>query len=230
MNTEVRVFAALHRLGADLGEPVEVEAPADGRVVVGGTGLPPARQAEIREALAAERDVRFHFADAPSAEPAAAAPTRVEAAHSPLEARLREYAGDDDRYQSLSDRVLDESDTVLAHAHALRTLELRFPAAREAELGAAERTMLHDMAAAHRGAFDQHARSLLGDITPLVKALGAPPLRGVQPGDLLDAAQRTDHALSAIFGAARTDLTPEQMVTELARAASALAAAVGEAQ
>jgi hypothetical protein len=170
------------------------------------------------------------FSDAPAEVRPGAPAERFEAAHSSLEGQLRRYAGTDGAYQNLSDTVLDESDTVLAHAHALRTLAQRFPPERQAELLPAERTLLANMTADHQGAFRDHARKLLGDLAPLGKALGAPPATDRTSSDPLDAAQRMDLALSAIFGAARSDLTASQLLAELSAASASLAMAAGDAR
>jgi hypothetical protein len=44
----------------------------------------------------------------------------------------------------------------------------------------------------------------------------------VQSSDVLEAARRLDRVLSAMFGAARTDLTPEALLAELSNASAAL--------
>jgi hypothetical protein len=229
LNTEVRVFAALHRLGADLGEPVEVARGADGKTVVSGAGVAPARQAEIREALAAEPEVSIRFSDPAGAPGAAPTGAQVESRRSPLEARVRSFAVSQEAYENFSDRALDESEELLARAHALRILAERFPAARRADLRDPERDLLDSMIAAHRAAFRLHARALLRLIEPLAAALDAPRLAAAA-ADPLDAAQRIDRVLSAIFGAARTELTPEQLIAELASASATLSATIGGRQ
>ena len=50
ISEELRVLAALHEIGADLGDPVEVTR-SGGRVLVSGVGVPPQRQHEIHRAL-----------------------------------------------------------------------------------------------------------------------------------------------------------------------------------
>jgi len=229
VNTEVRVWAALHRLRGDLGEPIEVEARPDGRIEVGGAGLAPAREVEIREALSVEPSVMFHFSAPSSGELRSAAPSvRFEAVHSPLEPELRRYAGSEGVYQALSDNVLDESDVLLTHAHALRNLAQSFPPVRQTELHAAERVMLQEMIADHRAAFREHAGALLGQISRFGKHLGTPPAPTAQTSDALDAAQRMDSILSAIFGAARTDLNARELLAELSAASASLTVATGE--
>jgi len=69
---ELHVITALHKIGADLGEPVEVERTR-GRVQVRVSGLDQARRDEIREALAGVPTADVHFeqattSDAPAAD------------------------------------------------------------------------------------------------------------------------------------------------------------------
>jgi len=47
---ELQVVAALHQVGADLGDPVEI-ARESGQILVSGTGIPPQHQKQIHEAL-----------------------------------------------------------------------------------------------------------------------------------------------------------------------------------
>src|SRR5579872_1859809 len=70
-NAEVRVLAILHRIGADLGDPVDASIGADGKIHVNGVGLGEERQTEIHAALASEPGVaiRFEGAVANSAAP-----------------------------------------------------------------------------------------------------------------------------------------------------------------
>jgi hypothetical protein len=227
LNIEVRVLAVLHRLGADLGEPVEISAEADGRVIVGGTGVAPARQAEIGEALRTEPGVLIRFHDPLPAQPAQL--SKVQPERNPFAAALMAFAGSQDVYEKLGNRVLDESDAVLARVHALEMLASRFPATRGPELGASERALLADMTAAHRAAFAEHAQNLLQLIGPPSRALGA-PAAAPQSGDTFDAARRLDRVLSAIFGGAHTGLTPSQLLAELSRASATLTAGIEERQ
>ena len=51
----MRVLAALNRVGADLGDPIEVSR-AGGEILVSGVGIEPQRQQEIKDALRSHRD------------------------------------------------------------------------------------------------------------------------------------------------------------------------------
>src|SRR5262249_24282846 len=59
---ELAVLVALHRIGADLGDPVDVKLRS-GRVLVAGTGVDPERRREIEMALGARPNVVLQFSD-----------------------------------------------------------------------------------------------------------------------------------------------------------------------
>ena len=80
ISEELRVLVALHEIGADLGDPVEVNS-ANGRILVSGVGVLPQRQRDIHKALDGMPNVTVQFAD-PSAA-AAAAPSANDTADSP---------------------------------------------------------------------------------------------------------------------------------------------------
>src|SRR5262249_15108087 len=72
ISDELQVLSALHQIGADLGDPVEVKR-SEGRVLVSGVGIPLERQKQIHSALAGMSNVAVQFAD-PSAAPVPAEP------------------------------------------------------------------------------------------------------------------------------------------------------------
>ena len=58
---EVKVVAALHKLGADLGEPIEWTRDSKGRVIVTGTAIGGGRRGEIQAALSSIAGVQLKF-------------------------------------------------------------------------------------------------------------------------------------------------------------------------
>jgi hypothetical protein len=229
----VRVFAALHRLGADLGEPIEIAFGSNGTVEVGGASFTPARQAQLREALASEPKVLFRFTNPEAnanAHKTTQAPIRFDAARSPLEPTLKDFASGRGGLEPYANQVLDESDAVLERAHALGTLAERFPESRRWELHTAERATLDSLIETHRAAFQEHGGRLVQLVAPVLKALGAPAPTSSQSAGTLEAAQRMDRVLSVIFGVAHTDLTPDQLLAELSNASVELSATLGGRQ
>jgi hypothetical protein len=220
-DSEVQVFRALHEIEADLGDPVEVSRTASGEIKVVGTGLSAARQEEIRGAVGAIPNVISEWHESPVRSEARlrnAKSISTESAHNPFEAMLRPAAPD---WESFSNRVLDESDAILARAHALRTLEEHFPRERRAKLAVEDQSTLDQISSAHLAAFGDHARSLNAILAPVLR-----PEPGQAHPDFLAAAQRMDRIVSVIFGGAATTETPSQVLAELSQAAADLNAAV----
>jgi hypothetical protein len=220
-NDEVLAIAALHRIGADLGDPVRATVEG-GKVSVTGIGLTPAREVEIRDALASIPGVQINFQEGHSVGGSSRS-VSVVAGRSPFEARLLLWAGGQEAWEQYADRVLDESDAILARSHALRNLALEFPDARRAELNPSAAAQLSEIAASHRAALDRHAAAIEALLAPVREALNAPAAVTPQAGrDLLAAAQRLDRVLSVVFGGAATDLTPTQLLAELSDASAGI--------
>jgi hypothetical protein len=221
-NDEVLVVAALHRIGADLGDPVRATVEG-GKVSVGGIGLAPSREVEIREALALIPGVQINFQEGHSVGSGASRSVTVVAGRSPFEARLLLWAGGQEAWEQYADRVLDESDAILARSHALRNLAMEFPDARRAELNPSAAAQLSEIAASHRAALDRHIAAIEALLAPVREALNAPAAVTPPAGrDLLAAAQRLDRVLSVVFGGAATDLTPTQLLAELSDASAGI--------
>jgi hypothetical protein len=234
-DTEVRVFAALHRIGADLDDPIEVASAARGGVDVTGLSVPEPRQAEIREALSAVPGVAVRFSrgtipqTAPGPAPSSSA---VKPARGPFDASFERHFGGRTALDLFSNRLLDETDVMLARAQAIHNLLARFPKSRRAELHDTERALLDDMLGAHQVVFRQHARTVVRLVGPIGAVLGATETSDAGPSgpDPLAAARRMDRALNVIFGGAATGLAPSELVAELSESLAGLKAAIGANQ
>ena len=130
-------MAALHRLGADLGDPIEVTGSGD-HILVTGVGIAPERQQEIRDELKAMPRVTLLF-PSPSAEPlgrdgTGASSISVRTGGGPWQAELEKQLGGRAAFEQFSDRVLQLTDAFMSRAYALRRLAQRFPSDREAQM------------------------------------------------------------------------------------------------
>lgn len=127
----LHVLAALDRIGADVGDPIEISADAPHHhIVVRGYGLSQQRQREIGEALESLPRVVTDFASsgtsADSVEPA----RREKYSTSipvPLQQRLEAELGGAVALQAATDRILEVSASTLAQSHALELLSQNFP-------------------------------------------------------------------------------------------------------
>lgn len=157
---ELAVLAVLHRLGADLGDPIEVTR-AGGEILVTGTGIELDRQQEIRQELSAMPRVAVQLSLEPAA-PAAdeRSPSRISVGPGtgPLQTEIENRLGGRAAFEQFADRVFDMTDAFMSRAHALRRLAQRFPPDVEAQMTPQERQLLVRLRL-------EHAQALLENVT-----------------------------------------------------------------
>jgi hypothetical protein len=210
---EVRVFAALNRIGADLGDPIEVARTGD-RILVTGSGVAPERQREVENVLRSMPAVVVRFSGAAATEfqpePAGPADLTVTGEPSRVASQLEEYFGGHVQFEQFAVQILDLSEAVMSRAYALRRLAERFPQAVEAQLNPEERRLLGELNRTHAGALLEHAnrmQTLLNQALPAGRSGTAPEqmvtAAGLwQPaaGQLFQAARRVELLLAVLVG------------------------------
>jgi hypothetical protein len=232
---ELQVIAALHDLGADLGDPVEVSR-SQGEVLVSGVGIVPARQQEIKGALASKPHVVVRFSDSPPAKgpdqlvPPNDAPAAGDARQ--LQTRLAEQLGGRANLEQFAAQILDSSESLMARAYALRRLAEQFPSTAEQELTAGDQQLLQRLRAEHSAALREHVTEIDRDLRPILATVngdtGTVPYNGKgsepwQPAteELFQSARRLDKLLGVMFGAAPSETPagqiPAQLKTSLAQ-------------
>jgi len=224
---ELHVIAALHRIGADLGEPVEVRREG-GAVLVSSVGLTPERQEQVRAALSQIPGVEVRFEEARGRNHAAEEPQRAASRPNtpipnPLITELHAKLGGNT--EELSERLIDANDRAVERAYALRALARRFPRTTERELSTADRRVLAAIVSDHLTTLAQatvELRRLLEPILPQGTPLEGhqtPPEWQVEAETILVSAQSLDQMLG---GAAPAD--SERVAEELARLNAQMAA------
>jgi hypothetical protein len=228
---ELQAVAALHQLGADLGDPIEV-AREGSHVVVSGAGLSPARQREIRDRVTSLPNTVVRFSEPVTATPEAPLPAAPDANPSPAppanpspanQRRLEEQLGGHVQFESFSSQLLDRNDAAMTRVYALRRLSQQFPADREHQLMADDQRLLKSLAREHIQALSREVRNIQGLASPVLLSLGASarpsPNRAeaanwqAAVADLFGAARQTDSLIAALLGAA----PPDQPVPYLAK-------------
>lgn len=227
---ELQVFAALHRLGADLGDPVEVSRTAE-RIVVSGVGVDPQRQQQIETALEPMPDVVVKFSEPKVHEPIPAEPgvqtPSVPSDLAGLQARIETQQGGRAAYDRFAAAVLDGYDAAMARLYALRRLAQRFPQDVEAQLAPGERDILRNLRREHADAFAAGIRQVQRTMTPALDALGAPaphvPVPSNATGswqpateDLFSLARRVEINLGGLLGSASAAVSASELPTRLA--------------
>ena len=230
---ELAVLVALHHIGADLGDPIEVKR-ASGQILVAGIGIDPRRREEIQQALGQRPNVVVRFSEPDSAAPQPERPVRGEAPASAdmaaLEARIEKQAGGRANYERLATDILDSSDTLMSRAYALRRIAERFPRAVEPEMTAADRQVLRDLYREHANALAREALSMERLLKPVLGPLGGrsngvppPPAASWQAGteELFTNARRVETILAVMLGVAPGEAAsgniPSQVLSSLAQ-------------
>jgi len=235
---ELRVLDALHQIGADLGDPVEVSRNAS-EIVVSGVGIAPQRQQEIQQALNSLPGVVFRFTESAPAPavlqqsvPENPAPSDIPQ----VQARIAEQVGGRAHFDQLAAQVLDLSEPLMARAYALRRLAERFPATIEAGLGAEDLATLRRLQREHTAALKQQTVELEQALKPVLKSVvgqasglsEASQKLALQPAteELFQSARSVEKLLAVMFGAAPRDTADNAQLPQLQSALTALRAKV----
>ena len=211
ISDELQVLSALHEIGADLGDPVEVSL-SDGRVLVAGVGVPPGRQQQIQARLEALPNVTIRFSAPEAGRPAAVEPaTPAEAgatsSSSPVQARVEQQLGGQAEFERFSSQVLDRNEALMSRAYALRRLAEIFPT--DDGMNLKDRDVLRTMARQHATALGAEIASLDRMLAPLAVSLGgsvaprtSPAGASWQPAaeELARAAHRLEVLVSVLLG------------------------------
>ena len=147
---ELQVLAALHSVGADLGEPIQMEHEND-MVVLSATGISNSRRDQIGKALAGLDFVVQRFESVRPAPPAAALRTEASAENqnAPVRVLVEQHLEGSKSFEEFVNNALDASDALSSRAHALGALAGRFPDQVESGLPAQGRQLLHSLRLDH---------------------------------------------------------------------------------
>ena len=228
---ELTVLAALHRIGADLGEPIEVTRTG-GEILVTGAEIGPDRQQAIRDELHVLPRVTVRFSSE-SAVPIVAPEERisnrisVRAGSGPLQAEMERRLGGRASFEQLADQVFDMTDQFMSRAHALRRLAQRFPAGVEAQMTADERKLLEQIRQEHARAFlenvvgvEDRIRSALGIALKDTQPASASALWQDETESLFLEARNAETLLVALLGTSPDQINSAELP---ARTAASLA-------
>lgn len=242
---ELDVFATLHSLKADLGEPVTVTRSSEA-VDVGLWELPTERQEELRVALAKEPGVQVELTaprtpltqENPSTGPmrsnVTGTPTHLEIESADEDQRLLKFFGSPDREQDFTNNVVATSTVILSHLYALRNLQERFPEQRDQSLTHEEQMQLHVLVQDHVTAIATDTDALKRQLAPLDANFNVtlctswvvPSLESWQRGSLesLETARDIDHLLRALLTTNQSPAVPDSALPEIDKDACRLRA------
>jgi hypothetical protein len=243
-HAELDVFATLHRLHADLGEPVTVTRSSHS-VQVGLWQLPPDRQSELRSALEPQPGVEVELV-APKRSGAisksaiaplitvASGPLYIPAESGGNNQRLLKLFGSIEKEQEFTDQALATSTAILSHLYALRNLQGQFPPEKEQPLPPEERAQLIALVRDHTAAVATSLNALKAQLAPLYttfhvsasKSVIPPATTNWQSGALkaLETARNGDHLLRSMLTTSQTPITPDIALPKIEHELSRLSA------
>ena len=171
--TELQVRAALHNLGADLGEQVDVQAEKDGSVRVDGVATDDARRLQLVAALQSIPRTHLHIGTVAQAaqhqqvsQASGPVPVAILAGAIPLlEASLKQRFPDDDQRTAYINETLSLAQEASARAWALNRLAERYSPQQIALLNTASRQRLGVL-------LGDHLLALREDVNRLQSQLG----------------------------------------------------------
>lgn len=198
-------MVALHRINADLGEPIDVRRDA-GSILVNVTGLTPTRQSEVKAALSGLPSVKLQFAEFGHREekeqPRHPAP-QVDTAN-PLLSELQDKLPNGVALADVEEQLTDSTENLIARAYALRGLARRFPAETIAHWTPADNAALRDLVQAHASAMAASTQTVGRLLKPVLSAASPAPVTDNAWGDaaqaILTDSRRLDEALNAPGG------------------------------
>jgi hypothetical protein len=207
---ELRVWAALHRIGADLGEPIEIDRDAS-RIAVTALGLNATRRQALEDAVRELPRVQLQFRDPqavrePSRRVPGSTPPQLENAD-----------------EEFVDRILQASESAVVRAHALSKLAQRFPSETEHQFSAPEKALLKSLVADHLTALQDAARRVLADGRHLQPAGIAVPQLSAQTWQahapsLVTAVEQVDQILTRLLATGDSAANRSALLTDLDRA------------
>ncbi len=181
---ELMTRLAIDRLGADAGEPIDVNVEPDGRIVVTPYRLGEARESQLRAGLQGIERVTVRSPEASERQ-----------AESPAS-----LAG--------ADPAIDASNAIASRAHLLDQLAERFPPETEAGLSPASRKDLREMRVRHaralEGDLDALAR-VLAQTLPLPSSVSGPPEGDPVPQALLESAVTVNRMVAGLYAEKAAD-------------------------
>jgi len=212
LHGQVLAAQVLHKLGADLGEPVAI-VPSPTHAIVRTRALDPRRRQTIQDALAKLPGVAFESSElqtvansAPALAPAVPQTPRPKL----FEANLLKRLGSAAAVESFANAILDDSDTIAIRAHAIETLDTLFP--KRTPLSPPDRAIIDGIVSAHRAVLDRHVQSLRARLQPILDGAAGP---SPDAASLSARAIELDRLLNAAFAGAQVPLTDPELAVRI---------------
>jgi hypothetical protein len=223
-DVELGVRYDLHRIGADLGESIEVTTQKSGPVVVNAWGISPERKSQLLVMLQNRPEVRLDL-QAPGDSGAISNPSSTHVVIIPQEGtpkqisddQLSKFFGSTETEENYTRTVVQISTDILSHFYALRTLATRWPPEKDVQLDGDSKARLTAMVEDHGRRVRDDLIELKAELGPLLNNFGYEIQSGASTGVItpwqptslsgLDAAKWLDHVLRSLLTTSESPLS-----------------------
>lgn len=218
---ELRVWAALRRIDADLGEPIEVERDSSANViVVTALGLSADRRRILENAVSGLQRVQLRFRDPQPVRESSRSLRSEPANPPPLQPKLESQLGSRTLAEEFTDRILEASESALVRAHAIRELARRFPVETESQLSPDDHALLNSLLWEHFAGLHGASQQVLLEARQITApAVSAPQLSArswqAHAQSLVAAVERVDQALTKLLAVGSGATGQQALITEL---------------
>ncbi|MBY0502681.1 MAG: hypothetical protein K2X03_02145 [Bryobacteraceae bacterium] len=205
---ELHVLAALHRIGADVNDSLNIRRE-NSRIVVSGIGIKAERQAEIAAAMGGLAHVNAEFLKPPppgSVRLQLGEPLTERPGPLAFGKKIEDQVGGPAAMEAFSNSLLRLTETLLVRAHALWQLGDRFPADVERQFVPDDKMLLEQIRQDHAREVSRAEDQIQSFLSPVLEKLGV-PVRVAQSSNpeswqlaaqnVLAAGQRFDRVLAA---------------------------------
>jgi hypothetical protein len=222
---EMTVRYDLHRIGADLGENIEIAARPPGELAVNASGASSGTKEKLAELLANKAGVRLELEPRAAVANPSPVTTIPHTMAEPPDQRIMAFFGDAAAEENFARSALQASTGILAHLYALKELSHRWPAGRDGNLSTTAKAQLAAMLRDHADAIQAGASQLKPQVDFLLKGFGSPAageIRAVSAttwqdasASALKAARDTDHVLRSLLTSSDTPMSPDEGLPKL---------------
>ena len=233
---ELQVWAALRRIDADLGEPIDVERDASANaIVVTALGLSPDRRRALESAMSGLPRVQLRFRDPQPVRESSRRLLSETANPPPLQPKLESQLGSRSLAEEFTDRILEASESSLVRAHAIRELSRRFPSEIESQLTSNDHALLNSILSQHFAGLRDASRRVLSDarqITGPMNPTAQAPARHWQAHaqNLVTTIEGVDQALTKLLATGGGGTSQQALIGELDRGLSRMEAEIAAAE
>lgn len=212
---ELEVLVALHSVGADLGEPIQMEHD-NGKIVLSATGISSTRREQIQRALAGLDFVVPKFDSPRSSPPSTALRTESSTQNQnvALRALVEQHLQGGMGFEQFVNDSLDASDALSSRAHALAALAARFSEQTELGLPVPGRQLLESLRRDHIQKSTEQVQRLAGLLLNGfgIEGAAANPASGTWQIDAVrfrDSVQSFDTLLTGVLtGSRKAEVAP----------------------